>query len=151
MRAIGCVEHPEPGDEARLAELGVELTSFQQVLAQADFVSVHVPKQESTLNLIDAATIAAMKPGAYLVNLARGGVADEQAVRNALESGHLAGAGFDVHANEGGKFSSPLAGLDNVILTPHIGAASHDSQREIGDIVLHLVSSWRQLDKVGSP
>jgi D-3-phosphoglycerate dehydrogenase len=77
-------------------------------------------------------------------------VVDEIAVHDALVSGHLAGAGFDVHANEGRDFRSSLAGLDNVIVTPHIGASTYDSQREIGEIICDFVASYTTLDKVGS-
>jgi D-3-phosphoglycerate dehydrogenase len=151
MNVIGCVGAPGTGDEVSLAAKGIQLKSFTEVLSQADFVSVHVPLQESTRNLLDAEAIGCMKEGAYLVNLARGGVADEVAVHAALVSGQLAGAGFDVHAKEGANFNSPLAGLDNVILTPHIGAATHDSQREIGEIICDFVASYTSLGKVGSP
>lgn len=151
MRVIGCVGEPCPQQEARLAQQGIQLKSFKEVLSEADFVSVHVPREKSTLGLFDAEAIAGMKKGAYLVNLARGGVVDELAVRDALQSGQLGGAGFDVHANEGAEFSSPLAEFDNVILTPHIGASTHDSQREIGEIICGFVASYAPLDKVGTP
>ena len=150
MRVIGCVESPSPEHEASLAVQGIQLMSFTEVLSGADFVSVHVPLANSTRNLLDAEAIACMKEGAYLVNLARGGVVDEIAVHDALVSGRLAGAGFDVHASEGNDFRSPLAGLDNVIFTPHIGASTHDSQREIGEIICDFVASYTRFDKVGS-
>ena len=118
------------------------MESFETVLSDSDFVSVHVPLQENTRNLLDGAAIARMKEGAYLVDLARGGVVDEEVVRDALEAGRLAGAGFDVHAREGDDFHSPLVGLDQVLITPHIGAATHDSQREIGEIICGLVGSF---------
>ncbi len=142
MTALGCVEHPTPEKAARLAEKGIRLTSFQEVLSQADFVSIHVPLKESTRNLIDAEALAMMKPGAYLVNLARGGVVDELALRDALVRGHLRGAALDVHAQEGEGMASPLADLPNVVLTPHIGAGTFDSQAEIGRIILETVNSF---------
>jgi phosphoglycerate dehydrogenase-like enzyme len=150
MRVIGCIGAPCAEQETRLAAQGIQLMSLREVLSQADFVSVHVPLDASTRNLLDAEAIACMKEGAYLVNLARGGVVDEVAVHDALVSGRLAGAGFDVHAKEGRDFCSPLAGLDNVIFTPHIGASTHDSQREIGEIICDFVASYTTLDKVGS-
>jgi phosphoglycerate dehydrogenase-like enzyme len=151
MRVIGCVGAPCREQEASLGDQGIQLKSFNEVLSEADFVSVHVPLEETTRNLVDADAIARMKKGAYLVNLARGGVVDESAVYEALACGRLAGAGFDVHANEGANFRSRLAGLDNVILTPHIGASTHDSQREIGEIICDFVASCNLLDEVGSP
>ena len=150
MRVIGCTGLSSPAENKHLRAHDIEMRSFDEVLSESDFVSVHVPLQESTRNLIDAAAIARMKPGAYLTNLARGGVVDEVAARDALLSGHLAGAGFDVHAKEGSSFHSPLAELDNVILTPHIGAASYDSQREIGEIICELVASYSPMRKLGS-
>jgi phosphoglycerate dehydrogenase-like enzyme len=151
MRVVGCVDHHNPQQIADLAAKGIQLKSLKDVLSESDFVSVHVPLDPGTRDLLNADAIAHMKKGAYLVNLARGGVVDEAAVYDALVSGHLAGAGFDVHANEGLNFCSALAELDNVILTPHIGASTHDSQQEIGEIICSFVSSHASLDKVGSP
>jgi D-3-phosphoglycerate dehydrogenase len=150
MHVIGCTGQSSPVEEKRLQAHGIQMRSFDEVLSESDFVSVNVPLQENTRNLIDAEAIARMKPGAYLVNLARGGVVDEVAVHDALISGRLAGAGFDVHAKEGSGFHSPLAGLDNVILTPHIGAATYDSQREIGEIVCEFVAANEPLRKLSS-
>ena len=117
----------------------MRLTTCEEVLQQSDFVSVHVPLNPSTRNLINADALSLMKPTAYLINLARGGVLDEQALLDALRDGRLAGAALDVHAEEGhGKISS-LAPLSNVILTPHIGAGTSDSQHEIGEIVIDAV------------
>jgi phosphoglycerate dehydrogenase-like enzyme len=139
MEVLGCVEHPGPGVEGSLARRGVQLVGLPEVLSRSDFVSVHVPLQDSTRNLIDAAALARMRRGSYLVSLARGGVVDEPALRRALESGHLAGAGLDVHAVEGDGNVPDLADLPNVILTPHIGASTIDSQREIGAILLGCI------------
>ena len=139
MKVIGCVEHPTAEQRARLRNDGIELAGLAEVLAASDFVSVHVPLQASTRNLISAGALALMKPGAILVNLSRGGVVDERALYEALGSGRLACAGLDVHENEGDGHVSPLAALDNVLLTPHIGASTVDSQREIGRIILSAV------------
>lgn len=139
MKVLGCVEHPGPGVEASLARRGVELVGLPEVLSRSDFVSVHVPLQDSTRHLIDATALDGMKRGSYLVTLARGGVVDEVALRQAIESGHLAGAGLDVHALEGDGNIPPLAGFPNVILTPHIGASTVDSQHEIGAILLDCI------------
>ena len=104
-----------------------------------------MPLNDATRNLIDAAAIARMKAGAFLVNLARGGVVDEVALARDLASGeHLAGAGLDVHASEGNGLISPLAGLQNVVLTPHIGASTVDSQRQIGEEIVRIVNEVSQ-------
>lgn len=143
MEVIGCVEYPSEEIAARLSLSGIRLTPFSGVLANSDFVTLHVPLQDSTRNLIDAKNLARMKPGAFLVNLARGGVVDEAALYNSLCSGHLAGAALDVHKQEGEGKISPLAELDNVILTPHIGASAIDSQREIGEIIIENVDAYQ--------
>jgi D-3-phosphoglycerate dehydrogenase len=145
MEALGCVEHPSPERAAELLKHGVRLTDADEMLALADFVSLHVPLKSTTRNLIGAEQLARMKSGAFLVNLSRGGVVDEHALLDALMSGHLAGAGTDVHENEGEGKISPLAALDNVILTPHIGAGTIDSQREIGETVIEIIGSHAEI------
>lgn len=142
MRALGCTENGGDRDVARLLALGIRRVSLDELLRRSDFVSVHVPLQDSTRNLIDADALARMKRGAFLVNLARGGVVDERALHQALATGHLAGAALDVHEREGDGVVSPLAGLENVVLTPHIGASTHDSQREIGEQICRAIESF---------
>ena len=142
MRVLGCTENGGAKEAERLAGLGIRKTTLDEVLRSSDFVSVHVPLQPSTRYLLDAAALAKMKRGAFLVNLARGGVVDEAALHAALVSGHLAGAGLDVHEREGDGKVSPLAGLDNVVLTPHIGASTHDSQREIGEQIVRTIEAF---------
>jgi phosphoglycerate dehydrogenase-like enzyme len=142
MRVLGCVERPSAQTIARLQESGIRLASFEEIISTADFVSLHVPLKETTRNLFDAATLAQMKPGAYLINLARGGVVDEAALYQALVAGHLSGAALDVHRQEGNGHISPLASLSNVILTPHIGAGAIDSQREIGERIEEILDSF---------
>ena len=141
MDVLGCVEHPSAAVAARLLEKGVRLTTFDEVVAQADFLSIHVPLKDSTRGLINAGVLSHMKPGAFLVNLARGGVVDEAALYQALTEGRLRGAALDVHRAEGEGKISPLAGLPNVILTPHIGASTFDTQREIGYRVIAAVEA----------
>jgi len=141
MEVLGCVERPSPAIAARLSEHGIRLTGLDEVLAASDFVSVHVPLQPSTRHLLDAARLARMKPGAFLVNLSRGGVVDEEALRRELTTeGRLRGAALDVHAREGEGQVSILADLPNVILTPHVGASTIDAQREIGQRIVKIVS-----------
>lgn len=142
LEVIGCVEFPNPAVASKLWEKGIRLTDIDEVLAKADFVSIHVPLKDSSRNLINAEAFAKMKPGAFLVNLARGGVVDESALHKALKEGRLRGAALDVHASEGNGTISPLAEFKNVILTPHIGAGTFDSQKEIGDIVIETLNSY---------
>lgn len=142
MRVLGCVEHVSEERKREFERAGIELASCEQILAEADFVSVHVPLKADTRNLIDKEAIALMKPGAYLVNMARGGVVDEAALYQALAEGRVAGAALDVHQAEGEGKISPLAEFKNVILTPHIGASTFDSQKEIGDIILETIDAF---------
>jgi D-3-phosphoglycerate dehydrogenase / 2-oxoglutarate reductase len=143
MHVIGCVEHPSVEKSLLLQERGIELTTFEQVVERADFLTIHVPLKESTRYLINASVLARMKPGSFLINLARGGVVDEAALLQALRAGdRLAGAALDVHQQEGEGKISPLAELPNVILTPHIGATTVDTQREIGRRVLQVFESY---------
>jgi D-3-phosphoglycerate dehydrogenase / 2-oxoglutarate reductase len=143
MHVIGCVEHPSIEKALLLQEQGIELTTFDQVVERADFLTIHVPLKESTRHLIDASVLARVKPGAFLINMARGGVVDETALYDALcTENRLAGAALDVHQKEGEGKVSPLAELPNVMLTPHIGASTVDSQREIGRRVLQVFDSY---------
>lgn len=102
---------------------------FEDLLAESDVVSLHLPLTEQTTHLINRERLALMKRGAILINLARGKVMDEQAVVDALESGHLGGAALDVFENEP-KIHPDLVKMDNVVLTPHIGGGTHESRRD---------------------
>ncbi len=142
MDVIGCVEHPSSDRARELQAMGIRLTDMDEVLRTADFVTVHVPLKDATHHLIDAQALARMKPGAFLTNLARGGVVDEAALYRALSAdGGVAGAGMDVHECEGEGVISPLAMLPNVVLTPHIGAMAIDAQRQIGERVIEIVEA----------
>jgi D-3-phosphoglycerate dehydrogenase / 2-oxoglutarate reductase len=141
MTVLGTVAEEEqtPELEADLISKGIRLTSFDEVVSNADYLSVHVPLMDSTRNLIDKKVLKKMKSGSYLINLARGGVVNEMDLLDELKNGHLRGAALDVHENEGNGKISPLASLPNVILTPHMGAQTVDSQKEIGEKVLEAV------------
>ncbi|WP_434050967.1 MAG: phosphoglycerate dehydrogenase [Roseibium sp.] len=113
--------------------------SLDALLAQADVVSLHVPDTKETRNMFRAEQIAKMKKGAFLINNARGKVIDIEALAEALRSGHLAGAAIDVFPVEPksnkDEFTSPLRGIDNVILTPHVGGSTEEAQARIGEEV----------------
>jgi phosphoglycerate dehydrogenase-like enzyme len=143
MEVLGCVRHPSPAVAQELRERGIRLASFDEIVARADFLSVHVALTPQTRNLINADVLSRMKPGSFLLNLARGGVVDETALRTALLRGdRVRGAGLDVHEAEGEGKISKLAGLPNVILTPHIGATTVDTQREIGERIVALIREF---------
>ncbi|MEM0922833.1 MAG: phosphoglycerate dehydrogenase [Pseudomonadota bacterium] len=115
----------------RAQELGVEkIEAVEDLLSRADFVTLHLPRTEKTADILNAERIAAMKPGARLVNCARGGLVDETALAAALTSGHLAGAAFDVFETEPAT-QNPLFGLPNVVVTPHLGAATSEAQENV--------------------
>jgi len=111
-------------------------TTLKQLLGQADVVTLHVPGGRGTRNIIDADALAAMQKGAILINASRGTVVDIEALRDALQAGHLSGAAIDVFPTEpkgvNEPLDSPLIGMRNVILTPHIGGSTQESQENIG-------------------
>ena len=110
--------------------------SLKACLEEADFVTLHVPATSQTNNMIGPAELTAMKRGAYLINASRGNVVDIEALAGAIRSGHLAGAAVDVYPEEpetnSDGFESPLCGLPNVILTPHVGGSTEEAQEAIG-------------------
>jgi D-3-phosphoglycerate dehydrogenase len=109
---------------------GVKLASLDDVISKSDFVTLHVPFSAETRNLFDAATIAKMKKGAYLINCARGGIVDEEAVLEALKAGQLAGAALDVFGKEPPD-PSPLFAHENLIASPHLGASTREAQEKV--------------------
>jgi len=115
-------------------EAGAEAVPMEELLASSDFVTVHVPLLPQTRHMIGRAEIGMMKRGAYLINAARGGVVDEEALREALIGGRLAGAALDVYEEEPPRDTS-LTELGNVVCTPHIGAATEEAQRANSTIV----------------
>ncbi|MBB5159500.1 hydroxyacid dehydrogenase [Saccharopolyspora phatthalungensis] len=139
QRVLTAVDRVIESRRDDLAARGAELVDLGTLLAESDFVCVAVPLNDRTRGLIGAAELRAMKRSAYLVNISRGAVIDESALHTALRDGVIAGAALDVHSKEGQH--SGLAELDNVVLTPHIGAMSADAQRVIGDVVVDSVTA----------
>lgn len=111
--------------------LGVEKVTFEQLLERADYVTIHTPLIDQTRNLIDAAALARMKKGAFLICCARGGIVDESALLEALESGHLGGAALDVFLQEPPQADHPLLQHPKIILTPHLGASTNEAQEAV--------------------
>jgi phosphoglycerate dehydrogenase-like enzyme len=157
MRVIATRRRMEIVKEA--AEIGVELTDLDTVLAESDYLSLHIPLTPSTYQLIDEAALRKMKKGACLINTARGAVVDEQALARALRDGHLAGAGIDtfheidIFTNERTPPKHPLLELDNVILTPHVSGLGVEAQAEVAkigveNVVTVLSGYWPQPDQV---
>jgi (S)-sulfolactate dehydrogenase len=121
------------------AAAGVKGVSLDELVARADVVSLHVPLVESTRNLFDAARIAAMKPGAVLINSARGGIVDEAAVAQALRDGRLGGAALDVFDAEPLAASAHFEGCPNLLLTPHVAGVTAESNQRVSSLVAQKV------------
>ena len=110
---------------------GIKMVTLDELLAQADYISLHLPKTKESANMIDRAQFATMKDGVRIVNLARGGIVNEEALYEALASGKVAGAALDVFDTEP-PTDWKLVKLDNVIASPHIGAATKEAQGRVG-------------------
>jgi D-3-phosphoglycerate dehydrogenase len=123
---------------ARAAQIGVRLMSLDELLAAADFISVHLPRNHETLGIIGDRELRLVKPGVRIINAARGGIIDEDALVLALKEGRVAGAGIDVYRSEPCT-ESPLFGFDNVVATPHLGASTHEAQEKAGTQVARSV------------
>ncbi|WP_428540901.1 phosphoglycerate dehydrogenase [Profundibacter sp.] len=127
--------------EERAARLGVEKVELDDLLARADFITLHVPLTDKTRGILNAEAIAKMKKGVRVINCARGGLVDEAALAEAIKSGHVAGAGFDVYEVEPAK-DSPLFGLPNVVCTPHLGASTSEAQENVAVQVAEQMSDY---------
>ena len=123
---------------ARAAQLGVRMVTLDDLLAESDFITVHLPKTPETVGLIGDAELHKVKPSVIIVNAARGGIVDEKALYDALVDGRVAGAGLDVYAKEPCT-DSPLFGLEQVVATPHLGASTDEAQEKAGIAVARSV------------
>lgn len=140
--------------DERVLELGVEPVTLEELLARADVVSLHATLTDQSRHMIGAAQLAAMKPGALLVNCARGGLVDEAALIDALRSGHLGGAALDVFEDEP-QPNAELVGLPNVVATPHVAASTEEAQVhvavEAAEQVLEVLAGGRPRWPVNVP
>jgi D-3-phosphoglycerate dehydrogenase len=127
--------------EDRAKDLGVEKVDLDDLLKRADFITLHTPLTEKTRNIIDAAAFAKMKKGVRIINCARGGLVDEQALLDALNSKHVAGAALDVFAEEPAT-SNPLFGHPGVICTPHLGASTTEAQENVALQIAEQMSDY---------
>jgi D-3-phosphoglycerate dehydrogenase len=132
-----CAYDPYVSAE-RARQMGVTMTSLEELMAHADFVTVHLPKTPETLGLIGKDLLAVAKPGLRIINTARGGIVDEDALAEAVRSGRVAGAGIDVFATEP-TTSSPLFELDTVVVTPHLAASTREAQDKAGVTIAEQV------------
>ena len=127
--------------EDKIAEKGAEKVDLDQLLARADFITLHTPLLEATRNILSRENLEKTKKGVRIINCARGGLVDEEALADLLKSGHVAGAAFDVFAQEPAT-ENPLFGLPNVVCTPHLGAATTEAQENVALQVAEQMSDY---------
>ncbi len=127
--------------EEKAAQMGVEKVELDELLARADFITLHVPLTDQTRNILSRENLAKTKKGVRIVNCARGGLVDEDALAEALQSGHVAGAAFDVFSEEPAK-ENALFNLPNVVCTPHLGAATTEAQENVALQVAEQISNY---------
>jgi D-3-phosphoglycerate dehydrogenase len=138
MKAIAFDPYLSP---ERAEELGVEKVDLDALLARSDFVTLHTPLNDSTRGLINAATIAKMKKGVRIINCARGGLVVEEDLKAAIEAGHVAGAALDVFAEEPAR-ANVLFGMEQVVVTPHLGGSTAEAQEKIAAQVAEQVADY---------
>jgi D-3-phosphoglycerate dehydrogenase len=138
MRVVGYDPFLTP---ERATALGIEKVELDELLARADFISLHTPLTEQTKNILDAKTLAKCKKGVRIVNCARGGLVNEADLKAALDSGHVAGAAFDVFVTEPAK-ENVLFGHERFIATPHLGASTNEAQENVALQVAEQISDY---------
>jgi D-3-phosphoglycerate dehydrogenase len=122
----------------RARNMGVELVGLEQVVAESDFLTIHLPRTRETVGLVGKELLALAKPTLRVINVARGGIVDEEALAWAIREGVIAGAALDVFATEP-TTESPLFGLDSVVVTPHLGASTREAQDKAGETIAEMV------------
>ncbi|NOD33080.1 MULTISPECIES: phosphoglycerate dehydrogenase [unclassified Ruegeria] len=127
--------------EEKAAQMGVEKVELDELLSRADFITLHVPLTDQTRNILSRENLAKTKKGVRIINCARGGLVDEDALAEALQSGHVAGAAFDVFSEEPAK-ENALFNLPNVVCTPHLGAATTEAQENVALQVAEQISNY---------
>ena len=138
---MGVVVYDPYLTEQRADELGVQLVGLEEVFEVGDFVSIHVPLTEETRGILGADQLSMMKQTAFIVNASRGGVVDEAALVDALTRGAIAGAALDVYEREPLPGDSPLRSAPNLVLTPHLGAATAEAQMSVATEVAEKIKT----------
>ena len=136
MKILATAHHQRPDED------GIHYVPLKELLSESDFISLHCPLTDETRHMIDENAISLMKPGAYIINTARGALIDEKALIRALEEGRIAGAGLDVQETEPPAEDSPLYRLDNVVLTPHMGWRGLETRRRLVDKVRQDIEAF---------
>ena len=135
MRVIACTRTPKSAD-------GIEFVSFERLLSESDYLTVHCPLTEKTAKIFDSDAFSKMKRGLYFINTARGGVIDEYALLEALEAGNLSGAAIDVLTKEPMSADCPLLHAPNITITPHVAWAPIETRRRLLGIVCDNISAF---------
>lgn len=144
LKGFDCrlvVYDPFP-DEKAISESGAELVTLEELFKVSDAISIHVPYNENTHNMVNNKMLSLMKPTAVIVNTARGNIVDEEALYNALSEKRIGGAGFDVFATEPLPLDSPLLKLDNMILTPHVSSQTVESLWNIYKVAIDICAEF---------
>jgi phosphoglycerate dehydrogenase-like enzyme len=140
MRLVAFDPVADPAFDARL---GITRLGVEELLAVSDVVSLHLPLTRATLGLINRRTLALMRPGAILINTARGGLVDEADLYESVRDGHLAGAGLDVLCNEPPEPGNPLLTLDNVVISPHLGGIDTKGMADMAELAAQCIADLR--------
>lgn len=133
MRVIGSVSRVTPERKDEYYKLGISLVDNNEIFSRADYVCLNLPLTDSTKHLVNKSTLKTIKPSSFIINTARGGIVDDDALIEALDSGELAGYATDVPSREGGM--TPFSVHDNAIVTPHIGAMTDEAQENIATLL----------------
>jgi D-3-phosphoglycerate dehydrogenase len=151
---LDVVGHDPCVPEALAADLGIRWQPLNDVVAQADFLTLHLPLTDQTHHLIDAQRLGRMQPGAFLINCARGGLVDERALLDTLQADHLAGAALDVYEAEPPQ-DLELLGHPRVVASPHLGASTREAQERVGaeiaEKVRDFLTTGRIADAINKP
>jgi D-3-phosphoglycerate dehydrogenase len=148
MEVLACVANPTADRRRALSASGIEVTQLDDLLARADFVTLHVPLTDRCRGLIGARELALMRPTAHLIDVSRGGVVDEDDLHEALSCGQIAGAAKDVFVCE--RTRTRLAELDNAVVTPHIGSMTTDAQERVARILVASIVDFLDGREIGS-
>ncbi len=132
----------------KFAEYNIPSVTLSNLFNEADYITLHVPANDKTKNMINADSIKSMKNGVRIINCARGGIVNEKDLFDALESGKVAGAGSDVYSAEPAVVDNPLLKAKNIILTPHIGASTEEAQDNVGIMIANQIKAFIEENKI---
>ncbi|OUR98968.1 hypothetical protein A9Q84_04420 [Halobacteriovorax marinus] len=132
----------DPFQETSDLPYATKCDDLKTLFSECDIITLHTPLMDATRNLVNKELLSLMKPGAILINASRGGIVDEEALLETLKEGKIRGAGFDVFATEPLPEDSPLRSLDNLVMTPHLGASTEEAQFRVGEMAVHQLKEF---------